>query len=179
MRTKVRFQYLALACLAAFALTTSSLAAFEPTPAAAQEETITDDDYGVEVKQPKNWEKATGNAKAVAIFTHTQTQSQIEIVPTKLMTPDVADVFFNTFHKTLVESGFAEKNKSEEKVGDFNGKRTIYEFVHSGVTLSVHVFSFVNKSTAWIVVGYMQAEKDADTLLKDYEWAISNIKFKS
>lgn len=139
---------------------------------------VVNGDYKVEVSKPKDWEKSAGNDKAVAVFTDPSTQSQIEVVPTKLMTPDVAEVFFNTFDKTLTESGFAKDGEAKDAtIGAHKGKQSSFKFSHSGVNLRVHVFSFVRKSTAWIVVGYMQEESEAK-IKKQFDWTIENMKFQ-
>jgi hypothetical protein len=161
----------------ALALSTTALSAWAPTTAQAQEEKVSNSDYNVEIVKPTGWEQSTGNEKAVAIFTDPKTQSQIEVVPTKLMTAEVSDVFFDTFHKTLTESNFNKDGEtSQVKIGEVDGKLTVYKFAHSGVNLQIHVFSFVRESTAWLVVGYMQ-----DTVQKDiepiYKSTIEKMKF--
>lgn len=147
---------------------------------AIAQESIKNSEYKVEIKKPEQgWEEASGNEKAIAVFTHASTQSQIEIVPTKLMTADVADVFFSTFHKTLEESNFkkVEGQEKDETIGTVAGKHSVYKFTHSGVVLSVHVFGFVQDATAWLVVGYMQSDDEAN-VLKSFNWTIENMKFE-
>lgn len=167
-----RFFALALAALLA-------LAAFSATPqsALAQDNKLAEQ-YGVEVTQPEGWEKSSGNEKAVAVFTEPKTQSQFEVVPTKLMTADVSEVFFNTFHKTLTESTFERVGEpsTKELFGDKNAKETIYKFNHSGVTLKVHVVSFLRGTTAWLVVGYME-EKEEGNIKPLFDSMITNLKF--
>lgn len=160
------------ALAAAIVLSLAAAAVAQP-----KEGVIVNDEYGVKLKKPEpGWEESKGNEKAVAVFTHPSTQSQIEIVPTKLMTADVADVFFSTFHKTLVESNFKKDSESDKKIGEYSGKYTTYVFTHSGVTLKVHVFGFVKDTTAWLFVGYMQAEEE-DNIVKSFEWTIENLTF--
>jgi hypothetical protein len=169
----------ALAGLMLAAALVGGAAVVAPSAAFAQEEKINNAEYGVEIGKPKGWEQSTGNEKAVAIFTDPKTQSQIEVVPTKLMTADVADVFFSTFHKTLTESNFQKDGDTQQqKIGEFDGKLTVYKFTHSGVTLHVHVFSFVRDSTAWLVVGYMQDSAEADGKAQ-YKMLIESLKFKA
>lgn len=147
-------------------------------PALAQDGKVTNEEFGVEIQKPKDWQSFAGNEKAVAVFQHPVTQSQIEIVPTKLMTPDVADVFFSTFHKTLTESSFEQEEQKKEKIGDYEGTTTTYKFTHAGVTLQVMVFQFVRESTAWIVVGYLQSQSpDIAKLREGYRWTIQKIDF--
>jgi hypothetical protein len=161
------------ALAAAVALSLVSVVSAQP-----KDDVISNDEYAVEIKKPEpNWEQSKGNEKAVAVFTHPPTQSQIEIVPTKLMTADVADVFFSTFHKTLVESNFKKDSEADKKIGKYDGKYTTYVFTHSGVTLKVHVFGFVKDTTAWLFVGYMQAEEE-ENIVKSFEWTIENLTFK-
>ena len=148
------------------------------TPALAQDaKPVTIDEFKVTITPPEKWEVAQGNDKAVANFKHRGSQSQIEVVGTKLMTADVADVFFNTFHKTLKESGFElEDSKKDVAVGDYKGTRSNYKFQHSGVTLSVVVFEFTRENTAWLVVGYMQ-QADKEKYVKDFDSVVTTMKF--
>jgi hypothetical protein len=150
------------------------------TPLYAQDaQEVVNEDFGITVVPPAKWENTTqGNDKAVANFKHKGSQSQIEVVGTKLMTADVAEVFFNTFHQTLKDSSFVQ-DKQETKKYDSTGegRRTTYTFTHSGVTLEVVVFEFTKGNTAWLVVGYMQ-EVDKDKYIGDYEKVLENLKFK-
>jgi len=135
---------------------------FTAAVASAQDEKVISDEYGVEVSKPKGWEKSTGNEKAVAVFSEPKSQSQIEVVPAKLMTAEVAEVFFNTFHKTLTESSFEKVGETVPKdVKGIKAQETTYKFTHSGVTLKVCVVSFTRDTTAWLVVGYMQDKEEA------------------
>ncbi len=148
------------------------------TPALAQDaKPIENEEFGVTITPPAKWEVAQGNDKAVANFKHPGSQSQIEVVGTKLMTPDVADVFFKTFHKTLKESNFEQKEQSEATYGEYKGTQTQYKFAHSGVTLEVTIFEFIKGNTAWLVVGYMQ-ESDREKYQADFKSTIEGMTFK-
>jgi len=139
--------------------------------------TITNEKFGVKITAPDKWEVAQGNDKAVANLKHRGSQSQIEVVGTELMTPDVADVFFKTFHKTLKESNFEEKAAgTEATIGDHTGTQTSYTFKHSGVELEVVIFQFMRGNTAWLVVGYMQA-KEKDKYLGDFQSVVKTMEF--
>ena len=168
-----RFLALVLAAMMATAFVTTA------TTVMAQDDKVTSEEYAVEVPKPAGWEQTSGNEKAVAVFTEPQTQSQIEIVPTKLMTPDVAEVFFNTFHKTLTESTFERIGEPEVKelYGDKTAKETIYRFTHSGVTLKVRVISFIRGTTAWLVVGYMQ-DKEEEKIKPQFDSVVKGLVFK-
>ncbi|MFB6265072.1 MAG: hypothetical protein ABEL76_15840, partial [Bradymonadaceae bacterium] len=109
-------------------------------------------------------------------FKHTGSQSQIEVVATKLMTKDVSDVFFETFHKTLKESDFKKVSQEEATIAGFEGKRTDYEFEHSGVKLHVPVFQFLKNDTAWLVVGYIQKDVKKE-YLDEFKTVVKNIEF--
>jgi hypothetical protein len=149
------------------------------SPAMAQDsQPVENEEFGVTVTPPAKWEVTPGNDKAVASFKHTGSQSQIEVVGTKLMTPDVADVFFKTFHKTLTESNFEQASQEETTIGEFSGTLTSYKFTHSGVTLEVAVFQFLRDSTAWLVVGYMQ-DTEKDEYIDDFKSVVQNMKFKA
>jgi hypothetical protein len=143
--------------------------------------TITSEKFGVEIKAPSNWESAGSDDKAVANFKHKGSQSQIEVVGTKLMTADVASVFFETFHKTLQESEFKQQGEqSEVTVGELEGTMTDYTFTHSGVTLNISIFEFLRDKTdtAWLVVGYTP-EKDKKSFKGDFKKVVQNITFKA
>lgn len=147
-------------------------------PAWAQDaKPIENAEFGVTITPPTKWEVAQGNDKAVANFKHRGSQSQIEVVGTKLMTPDVADVFFKTFHKALKESNFQQKEQAEVTIGAVKGTQTSYSFNHSGVTLEVTIFQFTRGATAWMVVGYMQ-ESEKDKYIPDFKSVIETMKFK-
>ncbi len=138
---------------------------------------VENEEFGVTVTPPAKWEVTQGNDKAVANFKHRGSQSQIEVVGTKLMTPDVANVFFKTFHKTLKESNFEETGQEDASLGSHKGKQTSYKFTHSGVTLEVVIFEFLRDNTAWLVVGYMQ-DVDKEKYIGDFKAVVEGMKFK-
>lgn len=142
----------------AFALILSLLA----LPAFAQDgdtgASVTDDTFNVTAPVPAEWTVNEDNDRAVFNFVHDASHSQIEVIGTELVTAEVADVFFDTFHETLVSSEFLQRGREAKSVGDYSGTETIYTFTHSGVTLKVAVFQFVRDTTAWIAVGYMQED---------------------
>lgn len=155
------------------------------SPALAQEgegesesSTVTSEKFGVKISAPKNWEAAGGDDKAVANFKHKGSQSQIEVVGTKLMTADVASVFFETFHKTLQESDFKQQNQEDAEIGGLQGTMTEYQFTHSGVTLNISIFEFLRDATdtAWLVVGYTP-KSDKKTFDGDFKKVVQNIQF--
>lgn len=139
---------------------------------------VTNEKFGVKIAAPSNWEAADSDDKAVANFKHKGSQSQIEVVGTKLMTADVASVFFETFHKTLKESDFKQQNQEDLKLGEVEGTRTEYSFTHSGVTLTVSIFEFLqdDADTAWLVVGYTPKE-GAEDFQGDFKKVVQNIEF--
>lgn len=147
-------------------------------PALAQDaKPVENEEFGVTITPPAKWEVAQGNDKAVANFKHRGSQSQIEVVGTKLMTPDVADVFFKTFHKTLKESNFEQVSQEQATIGGHEGTKTTYTFTHSGVTLNVPVFQFTRDNAAWLVVGYIQ-DTEKDKYTADFQSVIENMTFK-
>ncbi|MBA2663271.1 MAG: hypothetical protein H0U74_13370 [Bradymonadaceae bacterium] len=138
---------------------------------------IDNEEFGVTITPPAKWEVTQGNEKAVANFKHRGSQSQIEVVGTKLMAQDVSDVFFSTFHKTLTESNFEQVKQEEATIGSQKGTETTYKFTHSGVTLEVVIFQFLRESTAWLVVGYMQ-DVEKEKYVEDFKSVVKNMKFK-
>ena len=139
-------------------------------------EPVKNEKFGVEITPPAKWEVTEGNEKAVANFKHRGSQSQIEVVGTKLMTEDVSDVFFETFHKTLSESNFKKLGQEKATIGAVEGTQTNYQFKHSGVTLEVVVFEFLKDSTAWLVVGYMQ-DVEKDKYIDDFKKVVKSMTF--
>ncbi len=137
---------------------------------------IENEEFGVTITPPAKWEVTQGNDKAVASFKHKASQSQIEVVGTKLMTPDVADVFFKTFHKTLTESNFEQTSQEETTISGLEGTQTTYKFTHSGVTLEVVIFQFIKDSSAWLAVGYMQ-DTEKKEYMDDFTSVVENMKF--
>ena len=153
------------------------VALFVSSAAFAQDsEPVTNEKFGVEITPPSKWEVTEGNEKAVANFKHRGSQSQIEVVGTKLMTEDVSDVFFETFHKTLSESNFKKLGQEKATIGAVEGTQTNYQFKHSGVTLEVVVFEFLKDSTAWLVVGYMQ-DVEKDKYIDDFKKVVKSMTF--
>ena len=120
--------------------------------------TVTDETFNVTAPVPADWTVNEDNDRAVFNFVNDASHSQIEVIGTELVTAEVADVFFDTFHETLVSSEFLQLGREDKSVGDYSGTETIYGFSHSGVTLKVAVFQFVRDTTAWIAVGYMQED---------------------
>lgn len=141
-----------------------------------EQETVENEKFNVSIAPPDGWDVDEASDKAIANFTHSGSQSQIEVIATDLMTSDVADVFFETFHKTLKDSDFEKKSESSETIADYSGTETTYQFTHSGVTLNVLVFEFTRDNTAWLVVGYFQDTETKDRR-EDYETVIENISF--
>ena len=131
----VKFSVFGLSCALCLALvgTGSALAQEAASVENAQ--------FGVTVTRPASWESVEGNDRAAFNFKQYQSHSQIEVIATQLMTQDVADVFFNTFHETLQSSDFSRIGTEEGKsYGGHTGKESIYTFTHSGVTLKVAIF---------------------------------------
>lgn len=143
------------------------------SPAFAQN-VRTNNDLGASVTSPEGWTEFEANDRVTFGFKHEESHSQIEVIAQPLMTPDVADVFFNTFHTTLTSSGFQQSGRENRSYGAHSGTETIYNFSHSGVTLKVAVFQFVNQSNAWIVVTYIQGDV-FDTYRPAYEGVISGL----
>lgn len=152
------------------------LLALSISTVAVAQETVEDEELGVTVVAPDAWEINSDDAKAVANFKHSGSQSQIQVIGTQLMTAEVADTFFDTFHKTLTESNFEEVGQEETTVGDYEGTQIDYAFTHSGVTLEVVVFEFVRDQTAWLVIGYMQDE-EREEHEETYRSVIENLEF--
>ena len=149
---------------------------FSSVAVAQDAQPIENEEFGVTITPPAKWEATEGNDKAVASLKHKASQSQIEVVGTKLMTPDVADVFFKTFHKTLTESNFEQTSQQQTTIGGIEGQQTTYRFTHSGVTLEVAIFQFVRDSSAWLVVGYMQ-DAEKQEYMDDFTSVIEGMEF--
>jgi hypothetical protein len=124
-------------------------------PAWSQQQ-LTDANRGVSVTMPEGWETVSGNDRALFNFKEPTSFAQVEIIDTELVTGEVADVFFNTFHETLSGSEFSLLGREERTIGSLTGTTSIYAFTHSSVPLRVAVFQFVNQNVAWLVVGYME-----------------------
>ena len=166
---------LTLTLLSCALLSTPLLA--QDAPAKEQGNVVKNEEFNVTITPPAKWEPAPGTDKAVANFKHADSQSQIEVVGTRLMTPNVATVFFDTFHKTLKESNFEQKTQEAQKIGELEGTFTNYKFTHSSVTLDVLVYQFTKDNTAWLVVGYMQ-ESEREKYLADFKSVVSSMAFK-
>ncbi len=139
-----------------FTFLSSFLVVFTLSSVAWSQSTETNEEYGITATVPDDWDVADGNDRAVFNFLHAESHSQIEVIGTRLMTADVADVFFETFHETLEGSQFEIFETEDKSIGDFSGTETIYEFDSSGVRLKIAVFQFVNDTVAWITVTYIQ-----------------------
>lgn len=148
------------------------------TPALAQDsaaEVVQNADSTYEVQRPAGWESADGNDRAEFNFVHTDTSAQIEVIKTQLLTPDVAEVFFDTFHDTLTNASFNQVSQEDGvTLGDHEGTRTVYSFEHSGTELNVHIFQFTTENNAWLVVGYMGAA-DSEALGPDFEAVVTSL----
>src|SRR5690625_531202 len=132
---------------------------------------------GVSVTRAGEWEDATCNDRGTFTFHEPETKSQIEVISTALLTPDVKDVFFSTFHEGLTAAGFTQENTSEETFGDRTGELTEYSFEHSGAKLVVSVFQFMMGNNAWLVVSYA-GEDAADTVRKSFEEVVGSLKIQ-
>lgn len=145
--------------------------------AAVAQEPVTNEEFGVTVVPPSGWEVSTSDDKAVANFKHRGSQSQIQVIGTKLMNAEVADVFFSTFHRTLTESNFERVSEGDATYGSHEGKEVRYTFTHSGVTLEVMVFEFLSNDTAWLVIGYMQ-DNERENHTGDFVSVVENLRFE-
>lgn len=129
---------------------------------------------GVTVTRPAGWEDAQGNERGTFTFREPNSNSQIEVISTSLLTADVKDVFFNTFHDALKAANFVQSKTGEKTYGNNAGVETIYAFDHSGAELTVAVFEFVSGNTAWLVVSYVGAES-FDQMRGAYEEVASTL----
>lgn len=125
----------------------------------ASAEVLTHETLNVSVVQPDGWNRVSAGEQIAFNFRHDETQSQIEVIGTRLITPDVASIFFETFHTALRGADFQDPVEEERTIGGHTGTETLYTFQHSGVDLRVSVFHFVLGDAAWIVVGYIEAEE--------------------
>ncbi len=139
-------------------------------------EPVVDEDLGVTVTAPQDWEVNTDDTNAVASFQHPGTKSQIELIATELMNDEVAEVFFETFHTTLEESDFELVSEDEDSIGELDGTLLIYEFEHSGVVLQIQVFEFLRDNIAWLAVGYTDME-EAEAHDEAYRGVIEGLEF--
>lgn len=125
----------------------------------AQEATQRNEEFHVSFTDPEGWDAAEGNDRAIFNVKHEASQSQIEVIATELMSGDVADVFYDTFHETLEQSQFTQESTADRQIGAHTGKLTEYGFEYAGVSLKVVVFQFTHESTAFLVVGYIKADE--------------------
>lgn len=135
---------------------------------------VTNTEFNATAQVPAGWTQGESNDRAAFFFRHEESHSQIEVIATELMTADVADTFFQTFHETLTSSEFAVIGSEERSFGEHTGLETVYSFSHSGVTLKVAVFQFVKESNAWLVIGYMPAD-EYDTYAPAYQAVVGSI----
>lgn len=129
---------------------------------------------GVSVTRPADWEDAAGNDRGTFTFREPETKSQIEVISTALLTPDVKDVFFTTFHEGLTSAGFTQESTSEATYGERSGELTEYAFEHSGAKLTITVFEFMIGNNAWLVVAYA-GEDAAERVQGPFEEVIASL----
>ena len=137
---------------------------------------VQNEEFGVSIAAPDGWEVASADDKAIANFKHQGSQSQIQVIATRLMNAEVADTFFSTFHRTLEESNFEEVSRQDATHGGHSGKEVKYSFTHSGVTLEIMVFEFLNDDTAWLVIGYMR-DSEGENHGTSFQSVVQNIQF--
>lgn len=137
---------------------------------------VSNNDYKVSIARPDGWADVEGNDRAVFNFKHDASHTQLEVIGTQLMTGDVSNVFFDTFHETLASSEFTRTGREEKKYNNIEGTETMYSFSHSGVNMKVVVFQFVHETTAYVAVAYVQQEQ-FDAMLPVYQAAVSSMKF--
>lgn len=123
---------------------------------------------GATAIRPANWEDAVGNDRGTFTFREPETNSQIEVISTSLLTADVKDVFFNTFHDGLIAAQFTQTSKEDQTFGEHEGVLTSYSFDHSGASLVVAVFEFMIGNNAWLVVAY-SGEDSAERIRAPFE----------
>ena len=148
-------------------LTLASGSAFAQTQVAGEN--------GVNVTRPAGWEDAQGNDRATFTFREAATNSQIEVISTPLLTADVKDVFYNTFHDALKAANFMLDSQGEKTYGRHEGTESVYTFEHSGAVLTVAIFEFVSGNTAWVVVAYVGADS-FESMRPAYEEVASTLQ---
>jgi hypothetical protein len=146
--------------------------------AQSQDAVMTNDQLGVSWTRPDGWTAVEGNERAVFNIRDDESQSQIELIATQLMSPDVANVFYDTFHETLTQSNFQPTATTEQDIGAHHVKLTQYRFEYAGVVLRVVIFEFTHESTAYLVVGYIK-DDEFDTHYASFEEAVRSITFRS
>lgn len=144
--------------------------------ALAQDDLLTSSEYGVRMTRPDGWEDVEGNERAVFNIKHDDSQSQIEVIATQLMSADVATVFYDTFHETLEQSSFELQGSETQTFGEHEGDLTEYRFEYAGVALRVVIFAFTHESTAFLVVGYIKDDQ-YETHITSFEAAVGSIEF--
>jgi hypothetical protein len=135
------------------------LVAFLSQTVMAQDNVMTNEEFGVSFTGPEGWVSVEGNDRAIFNIKHEESQSQIEVIATNLMSPDVASIFFDTFHNTLTQSNFTQISQEESARGEHTGTMTTYSFEYAGVALNVVIFQFTNETTAFLIVGYVKADE--------------------
>jgi hypothetical protein len=151
-----------------------TLLAFSLFAGSAFAQTVSNAEFNASAEIPAGWQQGESNDRAAFFFRHEESHSQIEVIATELMTPEVADTFFETFHETLTSSEFSVIGSEPRTIGAHSGLETIYSFTHSGVTLKVAVFQFVQDSNAWLIVGYMPAD-EYDAHAPAYQSVVASI----
>ena len=138
--------------------------ALPATWAAAQGTTVTHEGMAVQVNQPSGWTAAAGSERAIFNFVHEDSQSRMEVIGVELITSDVADVFFSTFHDALRDADFRAGESEGQVYGANAGLETRYTFQYAGVSLTVRVFEFVRRDVAWIFVSYAESSFDDELM---------------
>lgn len=147
--------------------------------AQADGQPVVNDLLGVTVSPPDGWElvKLPGNDKSIASYRHAESGSQLEVIGTKLINSDMTQVFFDTFHQSLLGADFVEFSQATDtKIGTMDGKQTEYSFEHTGLKLRVVVFSFTQDDSAFLVIGYFEDEK-RDTYYESLKKLVEQLKF--
>jgi hypothetical protein len=134
------------------------------------------DQFDVSFTRPEGWTVVEGNDRAIFNIKHEESQSQIEIIATQLMSADVANVFYDTFHETLEQSHFARQSVNPTDIGSHSGKLTEYTFEYAGVELKIVVFQFTHETTAYLVVGYIKAD-EYEALMPAFNEAVISLTF--
>src|SRR5690625_7325362 len=90
----------------------------------AQEKVTSPD--GVTVTRPAKWENATGNDRGTFTFQEPETKSQIEVISTAFLPPDVKEIFFGTFTEGLTAAGLTQENAPEQTFCDRTSELNYY-----------------------------------------------------
>jgi hypothetical protein len=145
----------------------------------AQDNTLTNDRFSVSFTVPEGWGSVDGNERAIFNVKHEESQSQIEVIATELMSADVSEVFYDTFHETLVQSNFTRDDAAtspEESIGTHIGSQTQYTFDYAGVVLRVVIFQFTEGNNAYLIVGYIK-DDEFDTHFTAFREAVGSLVF--